>query len=158
MSDQVVIDTFTSFAVGAEPRLKRAFCAGLGREVGLEATAEALAYGWEHWDEVGAMDNPIGYLFRVGRSRVRPLWRWRRRDNPGLYPSVSRQRLPWVEPALPGALARLSERQRVAVVLVNGFEWTQSEVADLLGVSPSTVQNHFERGMRRLRAAMGVAE
>ena len=156
MPDQAVIETFTEFVTKAEPKLKRAFCALLGREVGLEATSEALAYGWEHWDRVQEMDNPIGYLYRVGRSRVRRLWRWRRRDNPSLFPAVARERLPWVEPSLPVAMARLSDRQRVAVVLIKAFDWTYDEVADLLGVSASTVQNHLERGMHRLRAAMGV--
>ena len=32
--------------------------------------AEALAFGWEHWNRVREMDNPCGYLYRVGRSRA----------------------------------------------------------------------------------------
>ena len=159
MPDQTATRTsFTDFVAEAQPRLKRALCAGLGHEIGMEATSEALAYGWEHWDEVQNMANPIGYLYRVGRSRVRPTLRWRRRENPGLFPPVSPDRLPWVEPELPGAMARLTERQRLAVVLIRAFDWTYQEVADLLGVSASTVQNHLERGMHRLRAAMGVPE
>lgn len=159
MSNRTVLETFTDFVTEAEPALKRALCSALGRDLGLEATSEALAYGWEHWEKVQAMTNPVGYLYRVGRSKVRGLWRWRRRANPGfLFPPVASDRLPWVEPALPSAIARLSERQRVAVVLINAFDWTHHEVADLLGVSSSTVQNHLERGMHRLRAAMGVPE
>lgn len=159
MPDQAVIETFTDFVTEAEPTLKRALCSTLGRDVGLEATAEALGYGWEHWESIQTMNNPVGYLYRVGRSKVRPLWRWRRRDKPGFFfPPVAPDQLLWVEPALPGAVARLSERQRVAVVLINAFDWTYEEVADLLGVSSSTVQNHLERGMHRLRAAMGVPE
>ncbi len=63
---------------------------------------------------------------------------------------------PWVEPALPSILADLPERQRVAVVLVHGLEWTQQEVADLIGVSRTTVERHLERGMRKLRAGLEV--
>ncbi len=88
MPDQTAIATYTDFVSQAEARLKRALCAALGRDVGLEATSEALAYGWEHWAEVQAMANPIGYLYRVGRSRVRPLWRWRRRNT---SPTCSRR-------------------------------------------------------------------
>ncbi len=62
----------------------------------------------------------------------------------------------FVEPGLPSALNRLSERQRVAVLLVHGDDWTYSEVAELLGVSVSTVQQHAERGMSKLRKAIGV--
>jgi RNA polymerase sigma factor (sigma-70 family) len=53
-------------------------------------------------------------------------------------------------------LQRLSERQRVCVVLVHGYGWTHQEVADLLGISPSSVQNHAQRGLARLRDAIGM--
>ena len=53
-------------------------------------------------------------------------------------------------------LAGLSDRERIAVVLVNGFEWSLAEVAELSGVSKSTVQTQVERGMAKLRAGMGV--
>ena len=59
---------------------------------------------------------------------------------------------------MPAALANLPERQRVVVMLLHSFEWTMSEVAELLGVSKSTVQNHAERAMARLRRKLGVPE
>jgi len=62
-----------------------------------------------------------------------------------------------VEPGLPGALAALTQRQRSVVVLVHCFEWTLTEVADLLGLSKTTVQNHLERGMASLRRTIGEA-
>ena len=65
-------------------------------------------------------------------------------------------KVPWVEPGLPDALARLPGQQRVAVYLVCGHEWSMSEVADLLGVSKGTVQKHLERGMSKLRHRLGV--
>ena len=63
-----------------------------------------------------------------------------------------------MEPGLLAALARLSPRQREVVVLVDAFEWTHREVADLLGIRASSVQTHLERGLARLRAALGVSE
>ena len=63
-----------------------------------------------------------------------------------------------VEPALPEALAKLSERQRTTVMLVHSFEWTLSEVADVLGLSKSSVRNHLERGMKSLRRDIGGSE
>jgi DNA-directed RNA polymerase specialized sigma24 family protein len=53
-------------------------------------------------------------------------------------------------------LAGLSDRERIAVMLVNAFQWSLAEVAELLGVSKSTVQTHAERGMAKLRAGLGV--
>ena len=61
-----------------------------------------------------------------------------------------------MEPGLPGALARLSERQRVAVILVHSLGWSQTEAAELLGVSLGTVRTHLKRGLERLRSELGV--
>lgn len=66
-----VTDTFTEFFKRTEPRLRHALIASYGVEAGTEAASEALAYGWEHWERIRDMDNPAGYLFRVGRSRSR---------------------------------------------------------------------------------------
>jgi len=141
--------SFTRFVEEVEPRLRVALVARFGPEDGRDATADALAYGWEHWERVGGMVNPAGYLFRVGQHAG--MRRWRR---PAL-PPPPHQSEPSVEPALPGALARLSHRQRTTVLLVHGFGWTHEEVADLLDVSTSTVRNHLRRGMSKLRSALG---
>ena len=63
---QARVDGFTRFAEEAEPRLRLALCSGFGRQVGLEAAEDALVYGWEHWDRVKGMENPVGYLYAVG--------------------------------------------------------------------------------------------
>ena len=63
---------------------------------------------------------------------------------------------PWVEPHLGSALAGLTERQRLAVVLVHGFGWTLREVAELAGIRVTSVQNHLDRGLRHLRDELGV--
>ena len=149
--DDHLTDSFTEFVKEVEPRLKHALVAAAGVDHGLEATAEALAYGWEHWDELQNMTNPAGYLYRVGRTKAKRL----RRTPPSL-PTVDESVAPRLEPGLPAALGRLSERQRIAVVLIHCLEWTYPEVADLLGVSVSTVQQHAERGLRRLRVRLGV--
>ena len=132
--------------------------AGFGRQVGVEAAAEALAYGWEHWERVRSMQNPAGYVFVVGRDRARRLAGDRRVvpiADAGVA-EVSSFGAPDVEPGLEAAVARLSERQRIAVLLVEGAQWTLAEVVDLLGVSRGTVKRHLTRGIDRLRAEMAV--
>ena len=143
-------ESFTAFVTEVEARLRFAFAAALGQESGREATAEALAYGWEHWERIRKMQNPAGYLYRVGRSRVRV-----RRRNIRFAP-VSTFTMPDVEPGLPEALAQLSERQRVTVFLVHGFGWSRREVAEMLGVSINSVGNHLDRGLAKLRHRLGV--
>ena len=96
------------------------------------------------------MGNPAGFLYRVGQSQTRS------RKRPAMYPAPAEVGLPSVEPRWGRHLGGLTERQRVCVVLVSGFEWTYQEVADLLDLSRSSVQNHVERGMQHLREAIGV--
>ena len=150
--DRTKTDAFTVFVSRVEHKLRYALTAALGIDLGREAAAEALAYGWEHWDRVRETENPAGYLYRVGLNHGK---RQRRGSRVNL-PSVPLERLPWVEPGLPAALTRLSEQQRVSVYLVYGHEWSMAEVASLLGVSKGTVQKHVERAMQKLRRRMGV--
>jgi DNA-directed RNA polymerase specialized sigma24 family protein len=145
------VSDFSAFFALAEPRLRRALVATYGGERGREATAEALAWAWEHWSEVEAMNNPIGYLYRVGRSRTRG-----RRFRVVFAPVDVAE--PWIEPRLGDALAALTARQRLAVGLVHGYGWTLREVADVCGLQVTTVQNHLERGLARLRSLLGVSE
>lgn len=143
--------SFEDFVREVEPALRRALVARYGAQTGREATIDALSYGWEHWDRISTMENPAGYLYRVGQTRARRSWPVRHR-----FPATQRVEMPWVEPALPGALRSMSPKQRQTVVLVHGFGYTHAEVADLLGISRSTVQNHVERGLARLRERLEV--
>ena len=141
---------FTEFVRRYEPRLKVALVAAYGPERGRDATCEALAYGWEHWDRVRAMQRPVGYLYRVGQSKSR------RRRAPPPDPVVPASGEPWVEPGLPRALERLSRRQRMAVVLVDAYGWTRTEAGEVMGVSEESVRTHLARGLKKLRASLGV--
>lgn len=140
---------FTSFFAEVEPRLRRALTSRFGHEEGREVTAIALAWGYQHWDRLAPMENPAGYLYRLACNRG-----GRRRRTP-LFDAADRCE-PHVEPGLVEALERLSEQQRVAVVLTWAYEWTLAEVAELTGSSVSTVNTHRRRGLAKLRRALGV--
>lgn len=143
-------DPFSTFVATVEPGLRRALVAAYGVQMGRDATADSLTWAWENWDRVSGMGNPSGYLYRVGQSSARRSMRARQFAHSEHLQSEAR----WIEPQLAGALAGLTEHQRVAVVLCHGFEWTHREVAELLGLSPSTVQSHVERALRNLRNAI----
>lgn len=134
-------------------RLRHALISAYGPEVGAEATADALEYAWQNWERIRAMDNPGGYLYRVGQSRSRS---YRRR--PTVLPTMADAVQPWYEPGLPKALNGLSQHQRTAVLLCHGYGWTRAEAAEMLGVNASTIQRHLDRGMAKIRRALGVAE
>jgi RNA polymerase sigma-70 factor (ECF subfamily) len=143
---------FGAFVQEVEPRLRRAFILLRGREDGADATAEALAWAWQHWAEVQTMANPAGYLYRVGASKSRP--RRRRPFDMARAPADS----PGFEPELEPALRRLSSRQRTVVVLIHGCGWTHQEVADALDLSRSSVGTHLDRAMKQLRTDLGVTD
>lgn len=151
LPDQTRVDGFVEFFTSNESKLRHALTAALGLEVGKEAAAEALVHGWEHWERVRAMENPLGYLYVVGRSKGR-----RMRFVKPSYPPIPEDRTPWFEPGLPSALASLPEKERTVVLLLHGYGWYLTEVAETLGVSKSTVQTHAERALRKLRRKLGV--
>jgi RNA polymerase sigma factor (sigma-70 family) len=142
-------ERFERFVTLYEPRLRRALVTRFGTEEGRDATAEALAYAWEHWTTLETIDNPLGYLYRVGQSRSRK----RELRVVFLLPETTEHDF---EPKLPEALRKLSNHQRLAVVLVHAYGWRVTEVAELLGVKPNTVQNHLARALRRLRKSIGA--
>jgi RNA polymerase sigma factor (sigma-70 family) len=146
---------FIAFVEQHERILREALTAAFGTDVGRDATAETLADAWQRWDRISTMENPVGYLYVVGRNRARRLLK--RRPTPAVrYPAPTADTTSAFEPALAGALARLSERERAVVLLLHGFGWSMSEVAATLGVSKSTVQSYAERALVKLRSGLGV--
>jgi DNA-directed RNA polymerase specialized sigma24 family protein len=145
---------FELFVADVEPRLRRALVASFGAAVGREAAADALAWAWQHWERVSQIENAVGYLYRVGRTLAA---RGGARDVPVAEPAPAAT---WpgasFEPGLAPALARLSEVQRSAVVLVVGFGYTLREAAEVLGVTASTVHRDCERALARLRSDLEV--
>lgn len=142
---------FTRFVKGVEPRLSYAFAAAYGPEVGADVASEALAWAWEHWDRVQRMENPSGYLYRVGQSKAR--WYHRPRI---MFPKVYAAEEIGGAHELPDALEQLTKQQRVTVLLIYGLGYSEREVADLLGLSRWSVRTHAKRGLTRLRSALGV--
>lgn len=148
-----VVDAYADFVRDRGPGLKHALTASFGPEIGMEAASEALTYGWEHWDRVSSMENPGGYLYRVGqnwgkrrlRTKLPSVW----------FPQVALE-TPWVEPGLAAALGRLSQRQRTAVLLVHGAGWSLAETAAFMGVSRGAVDKHVNRALTRLRRLLEV--
>jgi RNA polymerase sigma factor (sigma-70 family) len=134
-------DGFDAFVTAHEPRLRRALLAAYGTQRGREA--------WENWAKASTLDAPVPYLFRVGRSRTRT------RKSRAVF-DIPVHHEPRVEPKLRAALEALTEHQRVAVVLVHGYGWTMREVGELDGIAVTTVQNHLDRALAKLRASLEV--
>lgn len=152
MAERAMSDgEFEAFVRDARVRLRRALIGAVGLDRVEDAVAEALAWAVEHRTELAGMGNPVGYLFRVGQSRVRA-----RKQPRFLAAGVTE--LPEVEPGLPAALASLPDAQRVSVWLAHGCAWSHAEIGEALGIAPSTVATHVARAMSRLRVELGVVD
>jgi DNA-directed RNA polymerase specialized sigma24 family protein len=139
---------FEAFERNRVPRLKVALIAAFGVDTGAEAGADVVAYAWEHRIRLSTMENPAGYLFRVGQTTARRHRRWQKAPPP---PAVTASLTVEIDPDLPRALAALSARQRTSVVLVHVNGWTLEEAAIAMGVSIPTVRTHLARGIGRLQ-------
>jgi DNA-directed RNA polymerase specialized sigma24 family protein len=144
-----------AFVHTTEPRLLQALVATYGAVDGREATVDALSWAWEHWDRLDGVSNQVGYLYRVGQTATR---RFASRGLPLTRQLRGADRLPDVDPGLVPALGRLSPQQRAVVMLVCAFDWSQVEVAELLGITTSTVREHLHRALGRLRNELEVRD
>jgi RNA polymerase sigma-70 factor (ECF subfamily) len=159
MTSPTTTDDFVEFVRVAEPRLRRALAAAYGPLIGREAALDALSWGWEHWDRLSGMSNPVGYLYRVGQTRAGRHVSYRAQlaqvngDDASDPPEHTD-----FEPELPAALRTLTEQQRTAAVLVHGYGVPLREAAELMEVSVATVRKHCERAMKHLRAALEVSD
>lgn len=140
---------FERLVADARVRLWQAYVPLRGEHGADEAVSEALAWAWEHRDRLATMENPIGYLYRVGltRSVTRPA--------PTL-PTPADVGMPHIEPGLLPALLALPASQRAAVWLVHGCGWSYAEVAEALEIGRSTVGTHISRAMAALRRKLEV--
>jgi len=136
-----------------EPRLRQALFAYAGPHDVDDAIGETFAVLCTDPERILAMGNPHGYLYRIARDKVRG----RRRLDPVL-PPVRHALQPEVTPELAPALARLSPNQRTSVFLAAGLGWSWVEIGEFLGTGPSTVRNHYRRGIEKLRTAIGEVD
>jgi len=141
------------FIADAAVTLRRALVARNGLDRGCEAAAEAIAWAWEHLDDLATMANPLGYLYRVGQSSLRRSYRLDRL-RVDLLPDGAIFDAHHVDTHLFEALRRLTPDQRLAVVMVHMYGFTYRDVAELTGASEAAVTNYVHRGMNRLRTLL----
>jgi RNA polymerase sigma-70 factor (sigma-E family) len=114
------------------------------------------------WSRLRDPDKALAYLRQTVVNRSRSTLRHRvvverhaRRSAVGDVavdgPSVGGAR----RDAVRDALLQLSDRQREVLVLRHYLDWSESQIADALGISPGSVKAHAHRGSAALRALLG---
>jgi RNA polymerase sigma-70 factor, ECF subfamily len=126
-----------------------------------ELMQEAFLRVWERWDRVGAMDDPVGYLYRIAlnvyRQRIRRASVAVRR---AIGLGARRDELAEVETRdqVLRALGRLTPRQRVSIVLVDLLDFSSAEAARLMGIKAATVRVLASQGRAALRRNVGETD
>ncbi|MGH2642003.1 MAG: sigma-70 family RNA polymerase sigma factor [Actinomycetota bacterium] len=140
-------------------RLFRALCVLTGNRAEAEDLAQdAFVRVWSTWDRVGAMDDPTGYLYRTAMNGARS--RYRRSVlavKRQLRPRAHRDELSMADDRveLARSLARLTSKQRAAIVLLDLLGLSSDEAGAVLGMSPGTVRTQASRGRAELRRQAG---
>lgn len=139
---------FDAFYREARPSVGRALALTL-RDVDLatDSLDEAMVRAYQRWDRVGRLDNPAGWVYRVGlnhaRSRLRRLLR-------RVPPPAEATEFTVADPAIERALAELSVDHRAVVVCRLLLGWSESQTADALAIRPGTVKSRLSRASKQL--------
>jgi DNA-directed RNA polymerase specialized sigma24 family protein len=137
----------------------RALLAGtLNRAAAEDATAEAFARAFVHWDTVAVHPNPRAWVLRVAWNCYRSSWRkWESRwsaNQPKMPPLAPE---PWSDPDLVAALRALPQCQREAIVFVGLGELTPTQTARVLGKPAGTVRSLLSHARVALHRALDEA-
>jgi RNA polymerase sigma-70 factor, ECF subfamily len=124
-----------------------------------ELMQDAFLKVWERWEQVGAMDDPVGYLYRTAMNLFRK--RYRRavlaiRRTVGLAPSRDDFADADDRETVRQVLSKLPARQRAALVLTELIGFSPDDAGRALGVQASTVRSLSHQGRESFRRAMAV--
>jgi DNA-directed RNA polymerase specialized sigma24 family protein len=124
----------------------------LNRAAAEDATAEAFARAFRHWERVMSHPNPRAWVLRVAWNYQRSSWRrWEGRWSAGLPAPAPLTAEPWSDPDLVAAIRALPQGQREVIVLVALGELTPAEIAGVLGKAVGTVRSQLFRARVALR-------
>ena len=142
---------FPEFYAASRDSIARALALTLGdADLAADAADEAMARAYLRWSQVGSMENPAGWSYRVGLNWARSVSRRLRQPVRTIYESDSVESPPMIEPALVAALKGLSVRNRSVVVCRYLLGYSDAETSRALEMRPGTVRSCLHRALRQL--------
>ena len=159
MAETVDFEEFCMVHNTALLRMLTLYCGD--REVARDLTQETLARAWVHWRRLRRMDRGDLWLRRVALNLARSHFRHTKVER------SARERMLWAEDRTDGpdaaeqlavreALARLTHRQREAVVLRFMDDFSVDQTAAVMGCSGGTVKKLTARALVSLREQIGI--
>ncbi|MEO6125216.1 MAG: sigma factor-like helix-turn-helix DNA-binding protein [Ilumatobacteraceae bacterium] len=120
-----------------------------------DATDEAMARAFERWDSVERLDNPVGWVYRVGLNWSRSFLRRATRPTPIWLVSNETSIDPaGMDPAVDRALGELTVDQRAVVVCRLLIGYSEAQTAQALGIRSGTVKSRLNRAKSRLHGLL----
>jgi len=128
-------------------------------DLATEAVDEAMARAYQRWHHVRTLDNPGGWVYRVGLNWSRSFLRRSRRPAPAWVSQRPAVPGPMVmDPSIDRALAELSVDQRAVVVCRFLIGYSEAQTAAALGLRPGTVKSRLSRALDRLRVLLDALQ
>jgi DNA-directed RNA polymerase specialized sigma24 family protein len=116
-----------------------------------EAVDEAMARAYQRWPHVSQLENPGGWVYRVGLNWSRSVVRRLTRPAPVWVASPAASPAPIVQdPLVDRALGLLTVDQRAVVVCRLLLNLSEASTAHALGIRPGTVKSRLHRALARL--------
>ncbi|GIJ46789.1 putative alternative RNA polymerase sigma factor SigM [Virgisporangium aliadipatigenens] len=148
-------DAFETFYAESVDRVYRALAVTLV-DVALarEATDEAMTRAYLHWSKVSRLNNPGGWVFRVGLNWATSWRRKLRRERPLAddFPRPAAAHHDTADAAVTEALTALPVQQRAVVVCRVLLDLSTVDTATVLGLPEGTVRSRLSRALAALRA------
>jgi RNA polymerase sigma factor (sigma-70 family) len=126
---------------------------GPAEDVALEAFARAYA----RWDQVGSIERPVQWVYRVATNLALDQTRRKTRLTPGRDKADSQDEVA-TRDSLVESLRQLPRRQQEVVVLRYIVDMSEAEVSRALNMSLGTVKTHLRRALPRLRSSLLTSE
>lgn len=124
-------------------------------ELAADAVDEAMARAYERWTHVETLDNPVGWVYRVGLNWSRSFLRRATRPTPSwLIANESTVDPSGIDPAVDRALGELTVDQRAVVVCRLLIGYSEAQTAAALGIRPGTVKSRLNRATTRLHGLL----
>jgi RNA polymerase sigma-70 factor (ECF subfamily) len=154
--------SFEAFFEDEKERLLRVLSVITGSRGEAEDLAqEAFTRLFERWERVGEMDDPAGYLHRTAMNLFRSQYRRARlalKRAASLGPERDVFEAVEERDVATKALARLTPRQRAALVLTEALGYSGEEAGRLLGIKASTVWALTHQAREALKGTMEATD
>jgi DNA-directed RNA polymerase specialized sigma24 family protein len=144
-------ESFDSWYAREHPRLVATLLLSTGDiELAAEGADEACTRALEKWDQVSIMESPTGWAFRVALNHARRTARRRSFEHRIFLRRAKEVPVPAPAGEVWQVVSALPPRQREVVVLRHIADLREAEIAEMLGISRSTVSSTLSDAHDRL--------